>query len=414
MAEENYEKVIDGINKGIENIKEQVSKKADAETIQPQIDEVKSKLDGVVHTDNFKKQQEQVEQLETELSQLKERQGRKEENPIETLEKDLKGDEFKNFKQTSGKKGLAHNIELKTITTSDINSGSIRAQYEQGVSKHPWQQTPLFDMIPKGTIGPGRDSISWWERTSTTDNSEAGIAEGSAPSAQSDASWSKQNLDIVMIGDYMKMSRTALEDWEHTRDEVLDLINNQVPLKIESELLSGSNLTGLTGQAKSFSKPSNFDTVSYANYIDAIRAIALQIMNGDTSDTNKDGYMPNMNLVNSGVLTNMRGMKDANGSYIIPPLSSFDTNVDGIRHVPSSKLSSDTYLMGDITRAKMFIKRAMEVRFYYENEDDALKDLVTVHAFARVAGVKVATPHKFAFVTGTFSAATSAIQESTG
>ncbi|MCF8218775.1 MAG: phage major capsid protein [Bacteroidales bacterium] len=414
MAEENYEKVIDGINKGIENIKEQVSKKADAETIQPQIDEVKSKLDGVVHTDNFKKQQDQVEQLETEINQLKERQGRKEENPIETLEKDLKGDEFKNFKQTSGKKGMAHNIELKTITTSDINSGSIRAQYEQGVDKHPWQQTPLFDMIPKGTIGPGRDSISWWERASTTDNSEAGISEGSKPAAQSAASWNKQSLDIVMIGDYMKMSRTALEDWEHTRDEILDLINNQVPLKIESELLSGSNLTGLIGQAKAFAKPDNFDYVSYPNYIDAIRAVALQIMNGNTSDANKDGYMPNMNLVNSGVLTNMRGMKDANGSYIIPPLSSFDTNVDGIRHVPSSKLSSDTYLMGDITRAKMFIKRAMEVRFYYENEDDALKDLVTVHAFARVAGVKVATPHKFAFATGTFTAATSAITEPAG
>jgi HK97 family phage major capsid protein len=415
MAEEKkYEQVVEEINRGIDSLKDQVSKKADADKIQGQIDEVKANLDSVVHTDSFQKQQDYIEQLESDLNQLKEKQGKREEGPVETLEKNLKGDEFKSFKGTSGKKGMSHNLELKTITTSDINSGTIRTQYEPGVAKHPWQQTPLYDMIPKGTIGAGRDSVSWWERSSKTDNSEAGIAEGSAPSAQSDASWTKQSLDIVMIGDYIKMSRTALEDWEHTRDEILDLVNNQVPLKIESELLSGSNLTGLIGQAKAFSKPSNFDAVTYANYIDAIRAIALQIMNGDTSDSNNDGYMPNMNLVNSGVLTNMRGMKDANGGYIIPPLSSFETNVDGIRQVPSSKISDDTYLMGDITRAKMYIKRAMEVRFYYENEDDALKDLVTVHAFARVAGVKVATPHKYAFTTGTFSAAKSAITEATG
>jgi HK97 family phage major capsid protein len=210
------------------------------------------------------------------------------------------------------------------------------------------------------------------------------------------------------------VSRSALEDWEYTRSEVVDLLTNGIPRKVEDQLFNGSDLTGLISQAKSFSKPSNFIKVNRPTYIDAIRAIATQIMNGNTSASNRKGFMPTHLFVNQGDLMNLRGMKDANGSYIVPPLGGGVTDVDGIRIVPSLDLDADQFLMADMRRPKLYMKRAMRVSFHYENEDDVLKDLVTILASARMAGVKVATPHKFGFVTGTFDAVKAAIEEVTG
>lgn len=275
-------------------------------------------------------------------------------------------------------------------------------------------QNPLWDSIPKGAIGDGRDSVSWWEETTRTDSGNM-LAEAEDLGDQSEASatWTKQTLDIKHIGAYTKVSRSALEDWEYTRSELIDLIENQLPRKIESQLINaagaGSNLNGLINQAKAFSKPDNFDEVASPNYIDAARAIATQIMNGDTTDANKRGFMPNLLFVNQGDLQNLRGMKDDNKGYIIPPLGDGVANIDGIRLVPSLDLSAGQFLMCDMSKAKAYIKRNMQISFHYENEDDALNDLVLIMTRMRLAAAKIATPHKFAFVTGTWDAVKTAI-----
>jgi HK97 family phage major capsid protein len=407
--EKELEKTVKSINEGIESLKEDITKKADVDTLEKKYGELTEKMDKLVGTEDFKKQQDQLDQISTDIKKMGEIQD-KSKNPFGEIDKNLKSDDFK---AAIKKQGGKYAFETKSILTSDINSGTIEDQVEPGVAKAPWKDTPLYDLVPKGTIGAGRDSISWWELTSETNSAEF-VSEGSAASAQSNATWTKQNLDIKMISDYIKVSRSALEDWEYTRSEVVDLLTNGIPRKVEDQLFNGSDLTGLIGQAKSFSKPANFKKVAGANYIDAVRAIATQIMNGDTSASNRKGFMPTHLFVNQGDLMNLRGMKDDDKGYLIPPLGNGITDIDGIRVVPSLDLDADQFLMADMRRAKLYIKRAMRVSFHYENEDDVLKDLVTILASARMAGVKVATPHKFGFVTGTFDAVKAAIEEVIG
>ncbi len=420
MTEKEIGQKVDSINKGIEQLHEQMDKKADVETLESKYNElqteIQSQLDKVTEKEYFQKQQEQLDKISTDLMDLHQSQ-QKGQNVNDEMEKNLNNDEyFKALKEKRSKAGQLWSMDLKSTTTSDINSGSIQADVEPGVSRHPWRENPVWNSIQKGVIGEGRDQISYWEETTRTDNA-AMVAETGTPS-ESAKTWTKQSMDIKMIKDYMKTSRSTLEDWEYTRSEILDLLNNGIPRKREAQVLDGdntsNNLYGLTQQAKSFSKPSNFEKVSNANEIDAIRAILTQIMNGDTSDSNKKGYIPNILAVNPGTMMNMRGLKDQNGSYIIPPLGSGFTNIDGIQVVPSLDLDADEFLMGDFTKAKAYVKRNMRVSFHYENEDDVLNDLVLVLASMRLAGVKVATPHQYAFVTGTFSNVISAIQETTG
>lgn len=421
MTEKEIGQKVDSINKGIEQLHEQMEKKADVDTLEKKYSElqteIQNQLEKVTEKEYFKKQQEQLDKISTDLMDLHQTQ-QKGKTIHEEMEKQLNSDDYqKALKEKRSKAGQLWSMDLKSITTSNINSGDIQEQIEPGVARHPWRENPIWSSIQKGVIGEGRDQINWWEETTRTDSAEM-VSETGSPAAESAKTWTKQSMDIKMIKDYLKTSRSSLEDWEFTRSEILDLLNNGIPRKREGQVLdgdnTGNNLYGLTQQAKSFSKPANFDTVKDANEIDAIRAIMTQIMNGDTSDANKKGYIPNILAVNPGTMMTMRGIKDQNGSYVIPPLGSGFTNIDGIQVVPSLDLDADEFLMGDFTKAKAYIKRNMRVSFHYENEDDVLNDLVLVLASMRLAGVKVATPHKYAFVTGTFTNVISSIQETTG
>ncbi len=421
MTEKELGQKVDEFNKGIENLQEKIEKKADVETLEQKYGElqteIQNQLEKVTEKEYFKNQQEQLDKISTDLMDLAQTQ-QKGKTIHEEMEKQLNSDDYqKALKEKRSKAGQIWNMDLKAITTSNINSGDIQEQVEPGVARHPWRENPIWSSLQKGVIGEGRDQINWWEETTRTDSAEM-VAETGSPAAESAKTWTKQSMDIKMIKDYLKTSRSSLEDWEFTRSEILDLLNNGIPRKREAQVLdgdnTGNNLYGLTNQAKAFSQPSNFDDVEDPNEIDAVRAIMTQIMNGDTSDANKKGYIPNILAVNPGTMMNMRSIKDQNGSYIIPPLGSGITNVDGVQVVPSLDLDAGEFLMGDFTKAKAYIKRNMRVSFHYENEDDVLNDLVLVLASMRLAGVKVATPHQFAFVTGTFSSVISAITKSTG
>lgn len=419
MAELTVEQMSKQVNDNIEKLKSSINEKADLSVLEDKFEGINKQLEGfdpkeIVKLEDFNKTQEQLDDISTQLKQLSEYQKGKATPISEQVMRQLKSDDFKAAMSKAGV-GRGANIEVKAanIDTGDINSGTIESQVETGVAKAPWRPTPLWDRINKGIIGQGRDQIAWWEETTRTDSAEM-VAENAAPSAGSAKTFTKQSMDIKLIKDYTKVSKSALEDFEYINSEVQDLIGNGIPRLRETQLMDGTGLTvylkGITEYAKTFAKPSNFDAVSNPNNGDVLAAAALQIMNGNTSDSEKKGYMPNAIFVNPGDMTNMRLIKDANYNYLRHPLLSEDgSRFQGIEVVPTLDLSAGTYVIGDFSRAKAYVKRAMNISFHYENEDDVLNDLVLVLASMRIAGLKVAAPDEYAFVTGTFTAGKTAI-----
>lgn len=418
----------DEINASIEGLKSDLDKKANVEDLEAKHTEITEKLETVASKEDMTKQQEQLDNISTQIKQISELQGSTEKSFNEQLDEQLKSDEFK--EKAKGKKqsvGEIASLELDIpstrkgtygIITTDVNSGTIEAQVEPGVEAAPWRLTPIWNAIQKGTIGAGRDSISWWEETTRTDSAEM-VAEETAPAAQSAKTWTKQSMDIMMIADHTKVSRSGMEDFEYMRGEIMDLINNGIPRKRETQLLSGVGTTvylkGLTQYAKAFACPANLNKVPEANDADVLMAAILQVNNGYTTDTEKKGYIPNVVLVNPGSVTNMQLLKRTDGSYLLPPfLSSNGLNISGVRVIPSLDLTADTFLVGDFSQAKAYIKRNMRISWHYENEDDVLKDLVLVFASMRIAGIKISASAAYGFVYGTFAASKALIEEVTG
>jgi len=425
--EKTVEEVAKDINTSIEGLKSSIKDKADMSVLEERLEGVTSKLNKLFDKDgntvvpeHVEKQQKQLDEIATQLKQLDEFQKGKGKSRIEQISEQIKSESFK--EQIKTKSGMRQGIdlEIKTadIDTDDINSGTIETQTETGVSKAPWRNTPLWDNINKGVVGQGRDSISWWEETTRTDSAGA-IAENAAPTTGSAKTWTKQSMDIKMIKDFTKVSRSVLEDFEYITSEVNDLMTNGIPREREDQILSGSGLTiylkGVDEYYKTFACPANFNKVVSANEGDVLAAAVLQVMNGNTGDTKKRGYMPSIIVLNPGDSTNMRELKNANESYIRHPMLSANGDLfRGVRIVESLDLAAGQFIVGDFSRAKAYVKRNMNISFHYENEDDVLSDKVLVLASMRIAGLKITAPDTYAFVGGTFSAGKALIEKVTG
>lgn len=412
------------LNESIENLKSSIEEKANIEDLETKFGDLQGKLDTVAEKyaekEDTQRQQEQLDEISTQLKQLAELQASKGISLEKQITDQMKSDEFKAKIKAARTPGAGATIEVKAanIDTDDINSGSIETQTDVGVARAPWRSNPIWDNINKGIIGQGRDSISWWEETTRTD-SAAMVGEQAAPASGSAKTWTKQSMDIKMVKDYTKVSKSALEDFEYITSEIQDLIGNGIPRKRETQLLegddTGNNLKGITEYAKTFACPGNFTKVSNANEGDVLAAAVLQVMNGDTSDTNKKGFLPNFILLNPGDQVNMQLLKNANYSYQRHPMLSENGQLfRGITIGTSLDLDAGQFVLGDFSRAKAYVKRVMNISFHYENEDDVLNDLVLVLASVRLAGLKVSTPEAFAFVTSTFTAAKALIEAPAG
>ena len=419
--EKTVEQIAEEINASIAGLKKSIGDKADLNALETRFEAITSKLDKLVDKEGkpilpeaISKQQEQLDEISTQLRQLGEFQaaGKGKSAKMQVME-GVKSEEFRNkVKSFAGRGEIGHfEVDISkaaNIDTDDINSGTIETELETGVSAAPWRANPIWDNINKGVVGQGRDSVSWWEETTRTD-SAAAIAEQTAPSTGSAKTWTKQSMDIKMIKDFTKVSKSALEDFEYITSEINDLMSNGIPRYRETQLLSGVGSTiypkGITQYAKTFALPANFEKVPEPNDGDVLAAAALQCMNGNTADTNKKGYVPNLILLNPGDAVNMRLLKNANMSYIQHPLLAPDGSAfQGARIVTNLDLSAGQFIVGDFSRAKAYVKRNMNISFHYENENDVLADLVLVLASMRLAGLKVTTAEAFAFVTGTFAA----------
>jgi len=418
-SEAKVKEMAEKINESIDTLNEAIEGKASVEDLEAKHKETQEKLDKLASKEDMSKQQEQLDDISTKIKQIQESQGVVEKSVGQQILENLKSEDFQNkMKPKGGKADFEIKLKAANIDTDDINSGTIETQIEPGVDAAPWRNTPLRNAIRWGTIGQGRDSISWWEETTRTQSAEM-VTEQAAPSVGSAKTWTKHSMDIMMIKDFTKVTKSALEDFEYINSEIQDLMSHGIPRLLETELLNGVGtskyLKGIKQYAQAFACPANFDKVPEANIADVLMAAILQVNNGNTSDTHKKGYMPTLIFLNPGSVINMQLLKKTDGGYLLPPfVAANGVNVGGVRVVTSLDLAAGEFLVGDFNQAKAYMKRNMRISFHYENEDDVLNDLVLVLASMRVAGIKVTSHGAYAFVKGTFDAAKPLIEETTG
>ena len=95
--------------------------------------------------------------------------------------------------------------------------------------------------------------------------------------------------------------------------------------------------------------------------------------------------------------------KGTDGQYVMPPFSTNGgMNIAGMRVLQSNLVTAGEVLVGDFSRATLYLKRGIEIKIWDQDSTDPEYDLKTITASCRGA-VKFPAPNIYAFVYDTVS-----------
>ncbi|MVM34400.1 phage major capsid protein [Spirosoma sp. HMF4905] len=397
-------------NEGIKDMKEQVKgwkedfeKATDKKATKEELETLKKEWE-----DRAEKQQKHLDELQAAKDRIKDSQTEKKSLMQQIEEKATANDFVKNaWNLPAGHEKKGIEIDLKTVSINSTsysltgtNSFLLRGlEMEPGVAKDP--TTPFFirNLISVGATS--ENTVSWNERV-MVEGGAGQVAEG-ATFPQWSGKWAKKFANTKKTAVYTKITEEMLEDVDFVLSEIQDeLIDGPAGMnnQLENEILSGDGTgehhTGILTQSTAFALPSGFETLAAPNNFDLIQAMALQIELAN--------YMPTHVILGSSAFANMNLYKDTQGRYLIPPfVSATGMLIAGLQVIKTNRFGSDTVLVCNPQLVKFRIKRNLTLRFFEQNEDDALTDRTTITASLR--GVLfVKTPDLKGLVKSTFSA----------
>ena len=161
-----------------------------------------------------------------------------------------------------------------------------------------------------------------------------------------------------------------MEDVDYILSEIQQEIvsgPNSIRVQAENQILTGDgtgeNHKGLFTYATPFAKPTGFNTMAAPTMYDAAMASVLQVT--------KANFTPDYLLVNPSDMLNMQLTKDSQGNYIMPPfIGQNGMVIGGVRVAANNRVAEGSYLVGDMKRATLFMKRQLTLKFFDQNEDD--------------------------------------------
>lgn len=289
-------------------------------------------------------------------------------------------------------------IEAKsTITSSTLGFPTAGVMPEERGSyvTEPRATLRMRDVIPSRSIAVQQYS---WPKYSNTGTKASPVAEANTkPINTYDPTVVTER--VKTIATYFKTGRQAIEDWTEL-DGILRSLgsykyNAEMDLQILSGSNSGENLNGLITQATPYDTALLTAAAGYT-YFDQINAAAQQI--AAANEVNATFF-----VVHPTNWYQMTRLKDANDNYLLggPKGNTGSEPIWGLTPVATTQITSGTFLVGSGTpvAAEFRSRMELEVVVSTENEDDFIKNLITIRFEGR--GL-LACYRPGSFITGTF------------
>ncbi|MET3924596.1 phage major capsid protein [Devosia sp. 2618] len=281
---------------------------------------------------------------------------------------------------------------LTSLTTDAAGSvgDAVRPTRLAGILEIPQRRMTVRDLISPGQMDGS--ALEYVQETGFTNN--AGMVAEGAAKAGSDIKLDLKSTSAKVIAHWMKASRQVLSDIPQLRSIIDQRLLFGLAFKEEGQLLNGDgtgqNLLGIIPQATAFAAPI---TLTSPTSIDLMRLAMLQAALAEYPAT---GHV--MNPIDWAWIETL---KDAGGNYIIGnPQGSIAPTLWGLPVVTTQAIAVDKFLTGAFKLgAQVFDRWQARVEVATENEDDFIKNLVTVLAEERLA---LAVYRPEAFIYGDF------------
>jgi HK97 family phage major capsid protein len=229
---------------------------------------------------------------------------------------------------------------------------------------------------------------------------------------QSDRDWVKTIIPITKIAHYYKIPEEYLADLAWLQAEVAGIGVEELMVVEDSKVLtataSSTQFAGLnqTLNSTAYSTPSGLaayftGAARDANNYDVLVAAMTQLRLANASTR------PNAILLNPLDYSKLLLEKDTTNNYVFGAPNQAIPSVLGIGIVAHNSVTSDKFFLGDFSKVKFGVRAGLSVRFYDQNEDDAIKNMVTVVIEERIT---MAADRADRIIYGDFSDAQTALE----
>ena len=245
------------------------------------------------------------------------------------------------------------------------------ALFEPG--RKPYEVSHIRDIVSVRNLPAGMDA--YVIRDGGGEGGPTSVAAGAAKPL-SDRDWVKTIVPITKIAHHYKVPEEYLADIPWMQSEISGVGVEELMYLEDTKFLTnsaGGEFLGLnqTFNSTAFSAPASLSgSIFDANNYDALVAAWTQLR---VLKSNATGVLLNPIDYAAMILT-----KDANGMYVFGAPNQSIPNLFGAPIIPHTTVTSDKYFLGDFTKLVVGQRAGLSVRFYDQNEDDAIKNLVTV------------------------------------
>ncbi len=308
-------------------------------------------------------------------------------HPESLGERVINSAEFKAFGGSSARGKFSVRVQNAITSLSTSAGGLIPPDHRPEIVALPRRRLTIRALLAPGNTNS--NNVQYARQTLRTNNA-AVVTEGSKK-PESVYAWSQADAPVRTIAHFVKASRQAMDDAPLLASTIDGELRYGLDLKEESQLLfgsgSGQNIHGIATQATAY------ETFRNGTSDTAFDTLAHAIAQAETALLPATGI-----VLNNNDLESMKLIKDGEGRYIGggpfgPPITTiWGRPVAGTPEMPAGQFLVGAFLDG----AQIFDRLEAEVLVSSENEDDFVKNLITVRAEERLA-LAVKRPNAFIY-----------------
>ncbi|QUS39550.1 phage major capsid protein [Tardiphaga alba] len=312
-------------------------------------------------------------------------------------------DEVKALMANATKRGRA-TVSVKAIisaltTDADGSAGDLLIpQRVDGIVAPPTRRMTVRDLITPGrTAG---NAIQFVKETGFTNNAATVTETAGTAKPQSDIKFDVVNTSVTTIAHYVKATKQILDDAPQLQSYIDGRLRYGLMYVEENQLLNGggtgTDLNGIYTQASAYAAPIAPSAAGNLTKIDVIRLAILQAALAE--------YPVTGIVMHPSDWTDIELTKTDQGQYLFTnPQNGTEPRLWRLPVVETQAMSLDRFLVGAFRLgAQLFDREEANVEISTEDQDNFIKNLVTIRAEERLA---LAVYRPEAFVKGTYTAA---------
>lgn len=310
--------------------------------------------------------------------------------------------DLKNFK--SQKRGFGE-IELDAKAVGNMgSSANLSGSYfvpptvVPGIEVKPYEQVHMRNLLPVGTTN---SNVVRYVRDNGGEGGPAMVAEaGTKP--QIDRDLQIYDANVRKMATYFRVPEEMIDDIPYLQSFLSQIGLEEVMAVEDAQVLygdgTGQNLSGLFTNATAFAAGTS--VVTAPNQFDVLLAARKQARVAK--------YNPSIALVSPIDFFDMVEKKDTTNNYLFHgggnglDLAGVLTTRTGLRIIEHTAVTAGDFLVFDPSKAAIFDRMGTTVRFYDQDQDNAIKNLITIVIEKRLA-LPIYQPA--AFIKGTFTTA---------